>query len=97
MEASTMMAMSWRDLLKRNRNTSACQLTEPPKAPFVSYGSEQNVDIREISQPIERTVVRFRLPGGCPRSSCTAIGTKTRAEIVADLRRRHGNDVEVLP
>lgn len=51
----------------------------------------------EVTAALVRTVVKFRLPGGCPGSNCTAIGTKPREEIIAELRRLHGDVVEVLP
>ena len=49
-------------------------------------------------EPVTRTVVRFRLVGSCPRSWCSAIGTKPRAEVIADLQAIHGDALaEVLP
>lgn len=48
-------------------------------------------------EKVVRVVVRFRLQGGCPRSWCTAIGTKPREAIVEELRILHGAGVEVLP
>lgn len=49
------------------------------------------------AQQVTRTVVKFRLPGGCPNSSCAAIGPYSRARIIAQLHDLHGSDVEVLP
>ncbi|SFN53843.1 hypothetical protein [Dokdonella immobilis] len=46
---------------------------------------------------VVRTVVKYRLRGGCPRSWCTAIGTRTREEVIEELHRLHGPTVEVLP
>lgn len=51
----------------------------------------------EVAATLVRTVVKFRLPGGCPRSWCTAIGTRPREEIIEELYRLHGDAVEVLP
>ena len=49
------------------------------------------------AQQVTRTVVKFRLRGGCQRSWCAAIGTRSRQEIIAELVQKHGDAVEVLP
>lgn len=50
----------------------------------------------DVDAPTPRAVVRFQLPG-CPANTwATAIGGKSRAEIVAEILRKWP-DAEVLP
>jgi len=86
--------VSWRARAENIRARQSCVLTKPPKPPFVSFGSTPKGTCAE--KTVSRTVVKFRLPGGCPRSWCTAIGAKPREEIIAELRLLHGDAVEVL-
>jgi hypothetical protein len=67
------------------------QLCAVPTVPAVP--TEKN----ETAPKPKMTIVPFRLPGGCPRSHCTAIGTRSRDEIIAELRQKHGTTVEILP
>lgn len=69
---------------------------EPPLLRVASVAFPRGATTQQ-TETLARTVVKFRLPGGCPRSWCTAIGTRPREEIIEELYRLHGDTVEVLP
>jgi len=88
--------VNWRARAENIRARQSCVLTKPPKPPFVSFGSTSDATCAE--KTVARTVVKYRLRGGCPRSWCAAIGTRSRDEIIVDLRERFGDRlIEVLP
>jgi hypothetical protein len=88
--------VSWRERAENIRARQSCMLPKPTKPAFGSFGSFGRIQggaLRE--KTVVRTVVRFRLPGGCSRSWCAAIGVRPREEIIAEIRQKYG-DAEIL-